>query len=221
MREIKWIVCHCTAGPQGQRTSDILHYWKTKLGFKKPGYHHLISADGTDENLLSIDKPSNGVKNFNAHSINICYKGGVGPHGEILDNRTHEQIATMKALVLKYHAMFPNAVILGHRDFSPDKNRNGVVDQNEWIKACPCFSVRKWVEDEGILTAVPIPEVRKAVDTKSNSGVNLRRGPGTNTAIIMKIDEGTTCIIRGQQDGWSKVELSDTVSGWIKSEYLK
>ncbi len=130
MRTIKWIVLHCTAGPQNQSTAVIQQYWKSK-GYLKPGYHHLISPDGTVEDLQPIDRPSNGVAGFNANSIHICYKGGVGANGQIVDNRTDAQKEQMRKLVNKYHDMFPDAVILGHRDFSPDKNREGVIQLNE------------------------------------------------------------------------------------------
>ena len=32
--------------------------------------------------------------------------------------------------------------ILGHRDTSPDKNGNGIVEKCEWMKECPCFDVK-------------------------------------------------------------------------------
>jgi N-acetylmuramoyl-L-alanine amidase len=220
MRSIKWIILHCTAGPQDQKTAVILSYWKS-LGYRKPGYHHLISVDGSVENLQPIELPSNGVAGFNAHSINICYKGGVGPHGEILDNRTTKQIESMLALVRKYHAEFPEAIILGHRDLSPDKNRNGVIDTWEWKKACPSFSVKKMLEETGITNPRPIPEAKKLVDTASDKGVNVRMGPGTNYDIMFTIDDGVACIVLGQNNGWSQVQVSDDKKGWVKSEFLK
>jgi hypothetical protein len=33
--------------------------------------------------------------------------------------------------------------VLGHRDFSPDLNGDGLITPNEWMKACPCFDVSK------------------------------------------------------------------------------
>jgi hypothetical protein len=37
---------------------------------------------------------------------------------------------------------YPIVDVLGHRDASPDKNGDGVITKNEWVKSCPCFSVR-------------------------------------------------------------------------------
>ncbi|RUP39777.1 MAG: N-acetylmuramoyl-L-alanine amidase [Acinetobacter sp.] len=150
MRQIKYIVLHCTAGAQTQSLASIKAHWRNQ-GWKTDGYHHLISHDGAVNDLVPIEKPSNGVKGYNSVSINICYKGGVDlKTGRPLDNRTDLQKAAMKGLVLKYKQMFPDAIILGHRDFSPDKNRDGVIQPNEWMKACPSFSVKEWLQQEGI-----------------------------------------------------------------------
>jgi N-acetylmuramoyl-L-alanine amidase len=32
--------------------------------------------------------------------------------------------------------------VVGHRDLSPDKNYNGIVDPWERTKECPCFEVK-------------------------------------------------------------------------------
>lgn len=145
MRDIKYIVIHCTAGPQNQPTKEILAYWKS-LGWSKPGYHHEINADGTIEDLLPIDQISNGVKGYNSHSIHISYKGGIDSHGNPVDNRTDAQKQSQIFLIRKYKEMFPNAVVLGHRDFSTDLNGNGIIDRWEWIKSCPAFDVRDWLK---------------------------------------------------------------------------
>ena len=36
--------------------------------------------------------------------------------------------------------------ILGHRDFSPDRNGNGHVEPFEWLKECPGFDVEAWLK---------------------------------------------------------------------------
>jgi len=42
---------------------------------------------------------------------------------------------------------FPDAVIVGHRDLSPDKDGDGIVERHEWLKLCPCFSAREEYKD--------------------------------------------------------------------------
>jgi hypothetical protein len=33
--------------------------------------------------------------------------------------------------------------VCGHRDLSPDKNGNGEIEPEEWMKACPCFDAEE------------------------------------------------------------------------------
>ena len=56
-----------------------------------------------------------------------------------IDNRTEEQKAGLRQLLKELRQRYPDAKIMGHRDISPDKNHNGVVDPWERIKECPCF----------------------------------------------------------------------------------
>lgn len=146
-RKIKYLVVHCTASPQAQKVEAIVAYWKNVLKWHDPGYHVIILPTGEAVELLPIDKPSNGVKGFNANSINISYIGGVDNHGKAVDNRTPEQKTTILRYLKKWKAMFPDAVIQGHRDFSPDKNGNGRVDPWERIKECPSFEAKTEYKD--------------------------------------------------------------------------
>jgi len=70
------------------------------------------------------------VVGHNKHSIGICYEGGLDADGVEADTRTPEQIRALRQLVEKYHAYFPDAVIVGHHDLNP-------------AKPCPCFDAIK------------------------------------------------------------------------------
>lgn len=138
MRKITHIVLHCTATPQNTTVESIQRFWKAPKpkgnGWKSPGYHHIIKADGTIVDLLPIEQVSNGVAGHNAKSIHISYIGGVDDKGEAIDNRTDSQKAAQIKLLKKYHAMFPDAIICGHRDFPGVK------------KSCPSFDVKTWLK---------------------------------------------------------------------------
>jgi N-acetylmuramoyl-L-alanine amidase len=136
MRKIKYIVLHCTAGSPQQKTESIKDYWKRKLGWKTVGYHKLVNTDGTIETLQPDELPTNGVRGFNQTSIHICYKGGLNG----IDTRTLQQKESLLKLVKEYKKKYPTAFVLGHRDLSPDLNKDGKITQNEWVKICPCFS---------------------------------------------------------------------------------
>ena len=139
MRKIKRIFVHCTASGQKKTVNDILAEFKSK-GWKAPGYHWLVTPDGRKVNILSEDKVSNGVKGYNSISVNVAYIGGIDKeHPKGIDNRTPEQKAALRELLTELKGRYPEAKIMGHRDVSPDKNGNGVVDPWERIKECPCF----------------------------------------------------------------------------------
>jgi len=135
MREIKYIVLHCTATNQTTPPETILSYWKNVLCWESPGYHYLIGADGTIHALLSIDQVANGVFGHNANSIHISYIGGIDENGNALDNRTPKQILSLQKLIIEYKKQFPSAEILGHKDFP------GIH------KECPSFNVKDWLKD--------------------------------------------------------------------------
>lgn len=78
---------------------------------------------------------------YNAHSIGICYEGGLNCHGVAKDTRTEWQRHSLQVLVRALKMDYPEARIVGHRDLSPDVNGNGEVEPMEWTKECPCFNV--------------------------------------------------------------------------------
>lgn len=154
MRQIKYIVLHCTAGPQSQSVATIKNYWKNVLKWKTVGYHHLIEASGLVHDLLPVESVANGVAGYNSNSIHISYLGGVDKSGKPVDNRTIKQKEAQILLVDRYKKLHPNAVVLGHRDFSTDLNGDGILETWEYIKSCPAFDVRDWIRDIGLERAV-------------------------------------------------------------------
>ena len=138
MRKIKYIAVHCTAGSQKATVNDLLAEFKRK-GWKAPGYHYVITADGKIHQLLDTEKVSNGVKGYNSVTVNIAYTGGM----DGVDNRTDEQKKSLVTLLKLLRKRYPDAVIQGHRDFSPDLNGNGKIEKSEWIKMCPSFDAKK------------------------------------------------------------------------------
>lgn len=137
MRKIKYIAVHCTAGSQKSTVNDLLAEFRKK-GWKAPGYHYVITADGKIHQLLDTEKVSNGVKGYNSVTVNIAYTGGM----DGVDNRTDEQKKSLVVLLKMLHKRYPDAVIQGHRDFSTDRNGNGKIEKNEWIKKCPGFDAK-------------------------------------------------------------------------------
>ena len=133
MRNITFIVLHCSAVRPGQRSSaeDIDNWHKdrvTKNGqhWKGIGYHFVVRRDGSVEKGRPIEEVGAHCYLHNRHSIGICYEGGLNEAGEPDDTRTPEQKKTLRRLLEGFHQRFPKALIVGHRDLAPGRK-------------CPCF----------------------------------------------------------------------------------
>jgi N-acetylmuramoyl-L-alanine amidase len=130
MRIIKYIVIHCTATQPNTKKEAILNYWKNTLKWKSVGYHRLIDANGIIHELSKYEEPTNGVKGYNSESIHFSYIGGIDEAGRPKDTRTIKQKESLLYLVQKAKKKYPEAIVLGHKDFK------GVV------KACPSFDAK-------------------------------------------------------------------------------
>lgn len=141
-RNIKYIAVHCTAGSQIQTVESLCREFKRK-GWKNPGYHYVVATDGKIHQLLDEEKVSNGVKGYNSVTVNVAYMGGIDNNGKAVDNRTEEQKKSLLQLLRILRKRYPDAVIQGHRDFSPDLNKDGKISHDEFIKMCPCFDAKQ------------------------------------------------------------------------------
>jgi N-acetylmuramoyl-L-alanine amidase len=135
MRKIKYIVVHCTATPPDATIESIKRYWKENLGWKNPGYHYIIKRSGEVVALHPEHLPSNGVKDYNKAAIHISYIGGMDAKHNAIDNRTPTQVHALFNKLMELSEKYPEAIILGHRDFP------GVT------KRCPSFDVKIWLRD--------------------------------------------------------------------------
>ena len=129
MRIITMIVIHCSAVRPDQTSSaaqiDSWHrkdnHWKLGIG-----YHYVIRRDGEIESGRPEWMVGAHCVNHNAHSIGVCYEGGLDIRGQPDDTRTENQKAAMRWLLRQLHRSYPKAVILGHHDLNPQKD-------------CPCI----------------------------------------------------------------------------------
>jgi N-acetylmuramoyl-L-alanine amidase len=134
MRNIKFIVIHCTATQPATKLDNIQKYWKEIRGWGDvPGYHYVIKTNGDIVKLLDENKNSNGVYLHNSECINMSYIGGIDQHGNPKDTRTRAQETAMFNKIVELTEKYPMAKVVGHRDFPGVK------------KACPCFDVKTWL----------------------------------------------------------------------------
>lgn len=148
MRKINYIVLHCSATKQGKKlTVDDIDKMHRARGWRKIGYHYVIYLDGSIHQGRELSEVGAHVAGNNADSIGICYIGGLDDQGKPADTRTEEQRAAIFYLLQRLREQFPHAKILGHRDFSPDLNGNGIIEPFEYMKACPCFNATEEYKD--------------------------------------------------------------------------
>lgn len=169
-RKLNAIVIHCAATPNGKefRAKDIDAMHKAR-NFKRDtqaarnfnpdlkhiGYHFVVCLDGAIETGRGLEEIGAHVQGSNAKSIGICMIGTdkftkeqweslrtcLTGLASVIQGRPHDTHVTA---LLAYKDM--GISIKGHRDFSPDKNGNGVIERTEWIKICPGFSVNDWIK---------------------------------------------------------------------------
>lgn len=135
MRNINKIIIHCTATKAGSNvTVADVDRWHKARGFRCIGYHFLIYLDGTVARGRNIAEAGAHTKGYNAHSIGVCYVGGLDSAGRPADTRTPAQREALHRLVARLLKCYPGATVHGHREFAN--------------KACPCFEVKaeKWDE---------------------------------------------------------------------------
>ena len=128
MRTITLIIIHCSAVRLDQTSSVAqIDSWHRERGFHLGvGYHYVIRRDGTIEPGRPEWMVGAHCKNHNAHSIGVCYEGGLDIRGQPADTRTPAQKAAMRQLLEDLHRRYPRALILGHHDLNP-------------LKECPCI----------------------------------------------------------------------------------
>ena len=137
MRVITLLIIHCSAVKPDQTSSVAqIDTWHRQRGWKLGiGYHYVVRRNGEIEHGRPEWMIGAHCLNHNAHSIGICYEGGLDARGQPDDTRTAEQKASLRRLLEDLHRRYPRALIVGHHDLDPKK-------------ACPCIpNVAREYED--------------------------------------------------------------------------
>lgn len=142
-RMVDLIVIHCSATKETARLTPLaLDRMHRQRGFNGCGYHYYIERDGKINSMRPSEKVGAHARGYNAHSLGICYEGGLDRNGRAADTRTERQKVSLRALVKVLRQLYPTINrVVGHRDLSPDQNGDGVITPDEWTKQCPCFDV--------------------------------------------------------------------------------
>lgn len=151
-QELKYLVLHCTATPEGRDVSAAeIRRWHTSpvsaggRGWTQVGYTDLVHLNGSVERLVANNEDAwvdpweitNGAKGYNSISRHIVYAGGVAADGKTpKDTRTAAQKAALEKYVKDFHTAHPKVKIIGHNQVA--------------AKACPSFDVSAWLREIGI-----------------------------------------------------------------------
>ena len=160
-RVISMIVVHCSATRSNRDypVQQLYHDHVEVNHWRYIGYHFYIRRSGRVEETRPLAIAGAHAKGYNAHSIGICYEGGLDEHGRTADTRTPDQKQAMARLIVQLHQQFPAiSQVLGHRDLP------GVH------KACPCFEAR---ELQGLLQVKDMEELATMWRENSSSDKNV------------------------------------------------
>ncbi len=130
MRKINKVIIHCSATPPDMDIGAVeINQWHLARGWKGIGYHYVIRRNGEIEKGRDIDEVGAHCASENAHSIGICYIGGINKEGKAEDNRTEAQKVRMQELIRGLCFVLGKMQVCGHNEFSN--------------KACPSFNVQE------------------------------------------------------------------------------
>lgn len=130
-RNIKEIIVHCSATPEGKdfTVSDIKR-WHLQRGFSDIGYHWVVYRDGTIVSGRPESVSGAHCTGHNSISIGVCYIGGCASDGKTpKDTRTPAQKDALIKILKSLKSRYAKASIHGHREFAN--------------KACPSFDAKK------------------------------------------------------------------------------
>jgi N-acetylmuramoyl-L-alanine amidase len=150
-RNVTDVVWHCTATREGQNIPlTTIEKWHRDRGFNEIGYNLIFDLDGKVYMGRNWNKVPAHVRGSNSHTLGFVYIGGLDKNGKPKDTRTPEQITSMlqfsEVMRDSFQLFYKRDILLGfkgHRDYSPDLNGDGIIEEWEWIKSCPCFDVKK------------------------------------------------------------------------------
>lgn len=182
-QKVKYIVVHTTASNRKTKlTAATLRSWHKARGFRDIGYGEVVGQQGRMIKGRGIDQIGAHVAGFNTVSVGIAWEGG--HNGYDMDKAQEVKLLERVKLALK---MYPNAKVCGHRDLSPDGDKDGVVEPHEWTKMCPWFDAEVWAAKHGLphtnfsgkAGGIPQP-IPEAPDKRTMWLQNLLRLSGAN-----------------------------------------
>jgi len=143
MKELKYLIIHCTATPEGRDVSSRdIRRWHTSSvasggrGWNQVGYSDMIHLGGMIENMVEYDEDNwvqaneitNGAGTYNYVSRHIVYVGGMNKeYTEPKNTMTDGQFRSLHNYIKDFIKLHPDIIVIGHNQVH--------------AKACPSFDV--------------------------------------------------------------------------------
>lgn len=152
---------------------QVINAWHAARGFKRDsaarlafnpqlpsiGYHYVIDLTGEVWTGRAHNEVGAHAMDYNANSLGICLVGGAERDARYTPKQWESLQKVVSMLCNQYvlPARPPQRHLLasgkwaitggvcGHRDLSPDKDGDGLVEPFEWLKTCPGFKVADWL----------------------------------------------------------------------------
>ncbi len=152
-RDIKLLVIHCSATPNGRWTTTAdINQWHRDRGFRRApaalvglnpklgaiGYHHVIYTNGAVATGRGHGEAGAHAVGHNAPSIGMCLVG--------TDRYSFEQWDSLRRLVQQLCQQY--RIAQAPADTKDPRGLRGVIGHREIpgvAKTCPGFSVRDWL----------------------------------------------------------------------------
>ena len=132
LESVRFLVLHCSATrcDADYPPEQLLRDHKAR-GFRTIGYHFYVRKDGSLSQHRKLLEVGAHCRPYNRCSIGICYEGGLDEEGHPANTLTEPQFQTLTNLFERLVTLFPDAMIMGHRDM-----------RSSTPKECPCLDTR-------------------------------------------------------------------------------
>lgn len=122
---IRYLVVHCSDTPDDEpTTARDIHAMHLGFGWHGVGYHRMINRTGVVEHGRPDYWIGAHVYGYNEVSLGVCLLGRT--------QFTDAQFESLESVLREWTTKYPNAEVVGHRDFT-------YTD-----KTCPNFDAKKW-----------------------------------------------------------------------------
>ena len=180
-------VIHVTATPPGWSGGVAgLRKMHKAMGWSDIGYNEVMGQNAVVYTGRGVNAVGAHVAGFNSIAYGLSMIGGVNDKGRGDFSTISHLLDPLARHMDKMTTVFPGIEWCGHRDLSPDKNGNGIIEPHEYLKECPVFDVIPWAQSKG-LPAADIRGTWKQTIILEHGSAPVLAGPDTRDAYLQRL----------------------------------